>query len=442
MAHDARDGDRIDRYTVRLTDTDPATARGRLSPLAESLGDATVVGLGEATHGTHEFVTLRHGLVRALVANHGLRLLALEADFSAGLALDRYVVDGEGDPASALCDLGLWVWATEELLALLEWLRSFNEGRPPDDCVRVLGFDAPSVSTPADALRTYLASADPEALAGVRDELDLLTDGDVRAVPFPLAEEHVSTAEATVPRLASLFETHEHEWVERAGREAYRLAREHLRTLDDAVAYAAESHRNDEPWGARDLRDRRLADGVERCLALAEAEQAVVWAHNGHLFRGLTDGSWDDYTPLGQHLHERYGTDYRVVATAFDHGSFRAFEDPETVERPAPVEFSLGPLADELAVADGPFPSPTVGGALVDAAGQHEAVWFDVAGAAEDSELGSWLADPHPIRDVVAAFRPAADHWWALDLPAETDALLFVPETTPVTLLADAPRHA
>jgi erythromycin esterase len=441
MTDDTDPTEAIDGYVTPLPDTDPVTARERLAPLAESLSGATLVGLGEATHGTHEFVTIRDGLVRALVADHGFRLLTMEVGFSAGLALDRYVRQGSGDPEAALCDLGLWVWATEELRDLLEWLRAFNEDRPADDRVRVLGFDAPSVSAPAAGLRDYLDRVDPETLAEVRDGLDLLADGDVRAVPFPLAAEHVPVAEETVSTLEARFDARGAEWVERSGTGPYRLARGHLRTLDDAVAFAAESHRTDAPWGARDLRDERMADGVRWLLDLAGADRAVVWAHNGHLFRGRTDGPWDDYTPMGRHLHERFGDEYRVVATAFDRGSLRAFEDPGTVDRPEPVVFRLGPFADVLP-GDGSLPSPTVGEVLADAAGEDGAVGFDVRRAAEDSELEGWLSAPHPVRDVTAAFFGEAEHWWSLTLPAEADALVFVPETTPVTLLADAPRHA
>ncbi len=432
---------RLDRYVTSLPDTDPATAREHLAPLADSLSDATLVGLGEATHGTHEFVTLRDGLVRSLVADHGFRLLALEVGFAESLALDRYVREGDGDPEAALCDLGLWVWATEELRALLEWLRSFNEGRPAGDRVRVLGFDAPSVSAPAAGLREYLDRVAPGTLAEVREGLDLLADGDVRAVPFPLAAEHVPVAEETVSALESRFDAREAEWVGLSGAEPYRLARGHLRTLDDAVTFAAESHRTDAPWGARDVRDERMADRVRWLLDLAGADRALVWAHNGHLFRGRTDGPWEDYTPMGRHLHGRFGDDYRVVATGFDRGSFRAFEDPEAVDRPEPVVFTLGPFADVLP-EDGPLPSPTVGEVLTDAAGEDEAVRFDVRRAAGDPGLDGWLADPHPLRDVTAAFFDEAEHWWSLAPPAEMDALLFVPETAPVTLLEDAPRHA
>jgi erythromycin esterase len=433
--------DRLERYVTALPDTDPTTAREHLAPLAGALSDARLVGLGEATHGTHEFVTLRDGLVRSLVADHGFRLLALEVGFAESLALDRHVAGGDGHLDALLRDLGLWVWATEELRGLLEWVRAFNEGRPAEDRVRVLGFDAPSVSAPAGALSEYLRRVAPETLATVRDGLDDLADGEARGERFPLAADHVGTGRETVATLEARFDAHEDEWVRGGDAADYRLARGHLRALAAAIRFSAESYRVDVPHGAVDVRDEAMAGTVAWLVEWTDVDHAVCWAHNGHLFRGLTDGTWEAYTPMGRHLHERFGEDYRVVATAFDRGAFRAFEDPEAVERPEPRTFEVGPFADVLRSVDESFPTPTVGSALLEATGEADAVRFDVARAAADPTLGAWLEEPHPLRDVPAAFRDEADHRWSQSLAAETDALLFVPETTPTTLLKDAPRH-
>lgn len=65
----------------------------------------------------------------------GLRLFALEANFAEKLAINDYVTAGAGDPLDALAGIHFWTWDTEEVLALIEWLRNFNEGRPPGDQV-------------------------------------------------------------------------------------------------------------------------------------------------------------------------------------------------------------------------------------------------------------------------------------------------------------------
>ncbi len=52
-----------------------------LGPLLEQIGDARVVLLGEATHGTSEFYRMRERISRELVAKKGFRFIAIEGDW-------------------------------------------------------------------------------------------------------------------------------------------------------------------------------------------------------------------------------------------------------------------------------------------------------------------------------------------------------------------------
>jgi erythromycin esterase len=101
---------RLTERTATLATTDPAVDLTDLAPVSDALANARVVGLGEATHGTREFFQLKHRLVRYLVMEHGYRLFGLEANFSETLALDRYVVHGEGSPRDALRGIYFWTW--------------------------------------------------------------------------------------------------------------------------------------------------------------------------------------------------------------------------------------------------------------------------------------------------------------------------------------------
>jgi len=111
-----------------------------LEPLRAIVSSARIVALGEATHGTREFFQLKHRLLEFLVRELGFTAFALEANWPEAQAVDDYVRHGRGDPAAALAGLRFWTWNTEEVLALIEWLRAYNAGggRP----VSFTGFDA------------------------------------------------------------------------------------------------------------------------------------------------------------------------------------------------------------------------------------------------------------------------------------------------------------
>lgn len=129
----------INRNAATLASTDPDDPLDDLRPLRRVVGHATVVGLGEPTHGSREQFRTKHRMVRFLVEHMGFRTLAFEEDFASGVVLDRYVLTGDGDPRQLVADMSTPFWATEEIVDLLQWLRSHNETHR--DKVRFLGTD-------------------------------------------------------------------------------------------------------------------------------------------------------------------------------------------------------------------------------------------------------------------------------------------------------------
>jgi erythromycin esterase-like protein len=87
-----------ERHAVPLATVDPAAPLDDLAFLRRSVGRAQVVGLGESVHGAAEEETLKHRLLRFLVERMGFRSVAWEEDWTTGLAIDRYVTTGAGDP--------------------------------------------------------------------------------------------------------------------------------------------------------------------------------------------------------------------------------------------------------------------------------------------------------------------------------------------------------
>ncbi|MFD1152660.1 erythromycin esterase family protein, partial [Saccharothrix hoggarensis] len=78
-----RYGDEVAAMAVPLGDA------GDFDVLLDRVGDARVVMLGEASHGTHEFYRRRDELTRRLIAERGFSFVAVEGDWP---ACDR--VDG------------------------------------------------------------------------------------------------------------------------------------------------------------------------------------------------------------------------------------------------------------------------------------------------------------------------------------------------------------
>ncbi len=110
--------------------------RDDLAALARMWAGVDVLGLGESTHGTREFFTLKHRLLEFLVLDLGLQVVAMETSESAATVVDDYIETGVGDAAAALAGLGFWTWNTREVLAMIEWLRRHNQQVPAERRVR------------------------------------------------------------------------------------------------------------------------------------------------------------------------------------------------------------------------------------------------------------------------------------------------------------------
>ena len=150
----------------------PLDGPAHLEPLLEMIGDARFVLLGEATHGTSEFYTWRTEISRRLVTEKGFSFIAVEGDWPDCARINRYVKGGEGESAEEVLHRfsrwPTWMWANREVAQLVRWLRAHNERSLDDRMVGFYGLDVYSLWESMDAVVSYLARVDTEAVAATR----------------------------------------------------------------------------------------------------------------------------------------------------------------------------------------------------------------------------------------------------------------------------------
>src|SRR4051812_24846355 len=143
-------------------------------PLLDLVGDARLVLLGEASHGTHEFYRERARITRRLIEEKGFTAVAVEADWPDTYRVNCYV-RVPGDDASAEQALGgfrrfpTWMWRNQDVLAFVEWLRAHNLALPTGaPRTGFYGLDLYSLFTSIEAVIRYLDRVDPEAARQAR----------------------------------------------------------------------------------------------------------------------------------------------------------------------------------------------------------------------------------------------------------------------------------
>ena len=149
-----------------LTTTDPTAPLDDLAPLRDIGGQAELVGLGEATHGSSEIWTMKHRMVQYLVEHLGFTGFVLEVDWPIGQQLDAYVLHGTGDLHTIL---SFFPWNSQEVVDTLEWMRAYNADPQHPQKLRVAGMDIQTI-TPAmvDHVTTYVTTSAPDLLPQVQ----------------------------------------------------------------------------------------------------------------------------------------------------------------------------------------------------------------------------------------------------------------------------------
>ncbi len=151
-----------------------------MQPLKKVVGDAQIVQLGEATHGTREFFQLKHRMLEFLATELGFNIFSIEANMPEAYRLNEYVLNGTGDPSALIRGMYFWTWDTEEVLDMVRWMRAFNEsGKGP---VQFTGFDSQTPQVAAEIVRAFAAKNDPGYELKLRDAIKLAS---IAAAPPP-----------------------------------------------------------------------------------------------------------------------------------------------------------------------------------------------------------------------------------------------------------------
>jgi erythromycin esterase-like protein len=309
-------------------------------PLLELVGDARVVLLGEASHGTREFYRERARITRRLVLERGFAAVAAEADWPDAYRVNRYL-RGTGERGAGESALGgftrfpTWMWRNVEVLEFVEWLRAVNDARPAAERVGFYGLDLYSLYTSVDAVLNYLNTVDPAAAGEARQRyacFDHFGD-DSQAYGYATAFGLSPSCEAEATRQLVEIRTRAFEYARRDGlvaEEEFFSAEQNARLIKNAEEYYRAM------FGSRisswNVRDRHMAETLDALIAHLERRsgtaKVVVWEHNSHLgdARATEMGEHGELN-VGQLVRERYRQEAVLVGFSTYAGTVTAASD-------------------------------------------------------------------------------------------------------------------
>ena len=321
--------------------------------LLNLIGDAQVVLLGEATHGTREFYRERARLTRRLIEEKGFHAVALEADWPDAFRVNRYVQRDASDPDAAAALGGFrgfpsWMWRNTEMQEFVTWLRAHNDTLDQAQRVGVFGLDLYGLHASMERVLQYLDAVDPEAAQRARTRYGCFEAfgcepqryGYAAGLGLERSSEDEVVAQLIELQRSRLRSAHTDGL---AGMERFFATEQNAITVRDAEEYyRAMFLRTASFWN---LRERHMADTLDGVLKHLARQQrpakVVVWAHNSHVGDARATqlghrGEWN----LGQLARQTYGRECRTIGFTTYSGTVtaaRAWDGPaEQMEvRPA-----------------------------------------------------------------------------------------------------------
>jgi erythromycin esterase-like protein/predicted phosphoribosyltransferase len=316
-------------------------------PAADTLrylvGDARLVLIGEASHGTQEFYEARAAMTRRLIEEKGFTAVAAEADWPDAYRVNRYVRGRSQDGAAeeALRDFErfpTWMWRNTAVLDFVGWLREHND-RAGDERAKTgfYGLDVYSLRRSMQEVITYLESVDPAAAARARERyscFDHHAGDDGQSYGYAAAygagescEQHAVEQLVELQRLAG----------ERAGSdgllaedEAFYAQQNALVVRDAERYYRTMFGGRVSSWNLRDTHMMDTLDALTEHLSRQRGEPAkvVVWAHNSHVgdARATEEGMRGELT-IGQLARERHPGACRLIGFTTYTGTVTAADD-------------------------------------------------------------------------------------------------------------------
>ena len=263
--------------------------------------NAKVIGLGEATHGNSDFQALKLDVLMKLVNEEGVRSFALEADYSGGVIVNKYIHGEEADVNKAVSALLFRIYKTEDVKEMLEWMKSYNDTASEADKLNFYGYDMQNSENNISVLQDYCKDIDE--LKDLVGQMAPAASTDYSADTKP-SDEEVSKATAAVDKVE--------EYISNKADQTF-LEKELLIAAEN-VDLCIENGKKFGPAG-NIYRDEKMSEIVEKIRTLEESlgrEKIMIAGHIGHIAKkGST------YKNMGSILKEKFGDEYFVIGTDF-----------------------------------------------------------------------------------------------------------------------------
>jgi erythromycin esterase-like protein len=279
--------------------------------LIEAIGEAKLVLMGEASHGTSEFYTTRAELTKRLISEKKFRFISVEGDWPSCYKVNQYI-KGHTNAPESVRDLlksfdrwPTWMWANEEIIPLLDWLKAYNMDKPYNEKVGFYGLDLYSLWESMETIFNYLEKIGSRDIDKAKKVLACFHPHDRNAQDYGVHAAFFSEdcIEEVVELLTTIqknkqFYTDDEE-------EQLNLEMNAMVTVHAEEFYRAMVQGGPDSWN---IRDRHMTDCLIKVMAYhGQSGKGIVWEHNTHIGDArATSMAADGEVNVGQLVREHF----------------------------------------------------------------------------------------------------------------------------------------
>lgn len=410
--------------------THPLLSDVSLDTLVSAMGDKKVVMLGEATHGTHEYYWWRDRISRRLIAEKGFRSIVVEGDFASLYRLNQYVKNKEStyktaaEVVQSFLRWPTWLWANQEVIALVEWLRDYNATLPESEKVGFYGMDIFDEASAMNQVLHMVKEHDSVGHTYINSQYSCFKPFEVPGWEYAQAVKNGrSDCKQAVKNVLTYLKNNEAKFSSSSD-EDFLFLYQNAKVVEKAETFYRYSILTDETTSWNYRGKAMFETLVDLLQFYGDGAKVIVWAHNSHIgdarYSTMKQGGQEN---MGQWSREIWGSDkvflagfvgYQgaVVAAETWGGSMRETILPKAIQ---------GSIEDELNALGIPA--------------------FYLLFDSEDRKETNLTVKGN--RAIGVVYNPKRDplHFVPSVVPLRYDALLFFSNTKPLRVFDDTANH-
>ncbi|MGG3562482.1 erythromycin esterase family protein [Neobacillus rhizosphaerae] len=285
-----------------------------LDPLIDEIGDAKYVLLGESSHGTSEYYSLRAEISKRLIMEKGFSFIAVEGDWPSCQSINQYIkgfnhqTKDVKEVLEAFNRWPTWMWSNQEIIGLIEWLKDYNQHNITKQKVGFYGLDVYSLFESMDEIVNYLEKTNSPELAVAKKAFSCFEPYNRNHESYAVSAGYLSEncIKEALDLLASI---RKNKCKFDADPESSLNMEVNALVTANAEDYYRTMVTNDsESWN---IRDKHMVEALNAIIRFyGNDAKVIIWEHNTHIGDArATDMKDDGMVNVGQLIREAHAHD-------------------------------------------------------------------------------------------------------------------------------------